>query len=207
MRMEFKYHRTYHLPYSEQISNDDKRLKEIPFNNKHVVVTEKLDGTNCVITKDSIHARSVDESKIISSHTKKLWGEIKYQIPKNFAICGEDIGYVHSIEYSMPTSFYVFSIYENKRCLSWVEIEEWCNLLGLQHVPIIYKGLWDQSEIQYKFGEYRSWLERECEGYVARLADSYNFDDSSKSIAKYVRKNHVQSNEMWYEHLRYNKIG
>jgi hypothetical protein len=35
------------------------------------------------------------------------------------------------------------------------------------------------------------------EGYVVRLASSFKFDDFNKSVAKFVRKNHVQTNEHW----------
>jgi hypothetical protein len=35
------------------------------------------------------------------------------------------------------------------------------------------------------------------EGYVLRRTDSFRFDEFTKYVAKYVRKNHVQTNEHW----------
>ena len=37
------------------------------------------------------------------------------------------------------------------------------------------------------------------EGYVVRLADSFDVGDFSKSIAKYVRAGHVQTDEHWLD--------
>lgn len=45
--MYYKYPRTYHLPFSETITEDDKRLKDTKqFENMNVVITEKMKGEN-----------------------------------------------------------------------------------------------------------------------------------------------------------------
>lgn len=61
-----KYNRTYHLPYSETITEDDKRLKtDIHFiEMDSVVCTIKMDEENSSIYPDGyIHARSLDGNK------------------------------------------------------------------------------------------------------------------------------------------------
>ena len=35
------------------------------------------------------------------------------------------------------------------------------------------------------------------EGFVVRIMDSYKCNDFENKVAKYVRKNHVQTNETW----------
>lgn len=44
-----KYPRTYHLPWSESLTDDDRYHPDVEFlNGKEVVITEKLDGENCL---------------------------------------------------------------------------------------------------------------------------------------------------------------
>ena len=90
----------------------------------------------------------------------------------------------------------LFSIWNGKQSLSWDETVDWTNLLGLNTVPVLYDGIWDENTIKScwtgisKFGSTQ-------EGYVVRLAESYHFDDFSKSVTKFVRENHVQTSEHW----------
>ena len=47
--MKIKYPRTFHLPWSPGATSDDKMLKSIEhFIGKEVVITEKMDGENCL---------------------------------------------------------------------------------------------------------------------------------------------------------------
>lgn len=56
-----KYPRTWHLPWSQGKTKDDKTLANCEhFQGKRVIVTEKMDGENCTIYKNYIHARSID---------------------------------------------------------------------------------------------------------------------------------------------------
>jgi hypothetical protein len=41
--------------------------------------------------------------------------------------------------------------------------------------------------------------ERQSEGYVIRVSDQFVLGDWNTSIAKWVRKNHVQTNEHWMQ--------
>ena len=63
MNNYIKYPRTFHLPYSETITDDDKRLSSDEHfkQMENVVVTEKMDGQNqTVYSNGYYHARSVD---------------------------------------------------------------------------------------------------------------------------------------------------
>ena len=202
----FKYPRTYHLPYSPNLQNDDRKHPDISiFNNKEIVITEKLDGENTTIYRNHIHARSLDSGYHISREwVKNLYGKIRYEIPENMRICGENMYAVHSIHYkNLKSYFYVFSIWENNKCLSWDETKEWCELLGLEIVPELYRGKWENKpEIK---------LSDNMEGYVIRIVDSFyhDFDNDRffKYLAKYVRKNHVQTSKFWmFERMRKNDL-
>jgi len=79
--------------------------------------------------------------------------------------------------------------------LSWSETKEYCNLLGLNYVPVLYEGLynnidWDKLYSVSRFGG-------EQEGYVMRLSSKFNFTHHGNSIVKWVRKGHVTTNHNW----------
>jgi hypothetical protein len=53
--------------------------------------------------------------------------------------------------------------------------------------------LWDEDVI--KAIDPAEWRE----GYVVRLTDSFHLDEFKNVVAKYVRANHVQTDERWDE--------
>lgn len=199
--MKVKYPRTFHLPFSEGCTADDKKLSSVShFIGKEIVVTEKRDGENSSLMCDSVYARSLDSVDHPSRHwLKGLWGSIKFDIPEGWRICGENLYAKHSIHYTgLKTYFEVFSIWNEKNeCLSYDDTKEWCDLLGLTMVPTIWRGIFDETFLKnYKFDT------EVQEGFVIRLAESFKFDDFSTSVAKYVRAGHVQTEDHWM----YNKI-
>lgn len=200
-----KYPRTYHLPWSPGATDDD-RIMEDPdecFGGREVVVTEKMDGENCTMYSDYIHARSLEYASHPSrDRVKAMWAQVAHDIPEGWRVCGENLYALHSIAYDDLSSYFqVFSIWNEKNeCLSWDETKEWAALLGFQTVPPIVRGTWDVTDpigsIQKAIHE--AWSShairtggRESEGYVVRLADSFHYKDFRRSVAKYVRKDHV----------------
>lgn len=182
-----KYPRTPHLPWSEKCSDDDNRLSNVDhFLNKEVVVTIKMDGENTSIYDDKIHARSINSDNHPSRDwIKGLWSQIGYQIPPDWRICGENLYALHTIPYSNLTSYFnVFSIWDKEKCMSWDETCEWCELFGLETVPVIYRGIFNQESITKSFS--KEFNGNPTEGYVVRLASTYNYDEFDKSIAKFV---------------------
>lgn len=194
-----KYPRTYHLPWSEGVGSDDKMLKHIDnFAGKRVIVTEKMDGENTTMYHDYIHARGINGNNHPSRDwVKQFWGGIKNNIPENMRICGENLYAKHSIYYSsLPTYFMGFSAWDNDNnvCLSWDETEEWFELLEITPVPVLYDGIFDIDVIK---GLWDGKKRHACEGYVVRVADSFAYSDFQKSVAKFVRKDHVQTDKHW----------
>ena len=73
--MEYKYPRTFHLPWSPGCTSDDKVLKSVDhFVGKRVIVTEKMDGENTTISKNKIYARSIDSK----DHESRHWVKANY---------------------------------------------------------------------------------------------------------------------------------
>ena len=196
-----KYPRTYHAPYSENLQNDDRMHNNISFfENKNVVVTEKRDGENSTLYSDYMHARSIDSKHHDSrSWLKKLHSNIAHEIPKGFRICGENLYAKHSIRYNHLKSFFeVYFIWnDNNIALSWDDTTEWCDLLGLTHVPVIYIGTWDKYNVHEAYVKYTDSAKDPVEGYVVRVSDRITFKDYRQATMKWVRKGHVQTDEFW----------
>lgn len=175
-----------------------------------VVVTEKLDGENTTIYPDGfVHARSLAGAPHESqTRVRALASEIGYQIPENWRICGENVFAKHSISYkNLSSFFYVFSIWEGGFSLPWSEVEDFCEILGLHTVPILYQGPWSEKIIRNIWSG-KSAFGDEGEGYVIRVSNSFHESCFDHCVAKYVRANHVTSDSHWkYSQIIPNSIG
>ena len=191
-----KYPRTLHLPWSLGVSYDDIRMVDTDhFIKQEIVVTEKMDGENTTLYRDHIHARSLDSSYHPSRDWVKRWhSSIAHDIPEAWRICGENLYAQHSVVYAnLHSYFYGFSIWNaDNICLDWSETEEWFALLGIDSPPVLYRGVWDVELIQAFHVD-----EKISEGYVVRLAGRFAYADFAQSVAKWVRKNHVQTDRHW----------
>lgn len=200
-----KYPKTPHLPWSASRDDDDIVIDTIThFEGKRVIITEKMDGENTSMYNDHIHARSID-SRFHASRAwvRQAWGNIKHDIPEGWRICGENVYAEHSIAYKNLESYFLgFSIWnEHNECLSWDETLHWFSLLGITPVPVLYDGIWNKKEIDYITYPFVTLVcnpdQGRHEGYVIRLADKIRYDDFAMSYGKYVRRNHVQTDEHW----------
>ena len=190
-----KYPRTFHLPWSLGITDDDKVMKSLEgFIGKEVVVLEKRDGENTTMTNGYVHARSVDSKDHYTRHfVKSMHANIRYLIPYNYRICGENLHYTKSITYNnLRDYFEVFSIWNGYRCLSWDDTINFCKELCLFTVPVLYEIKFDEDFLK----EISLNLKRK-EGYVIRVKESFNYHNFHKYVGKFVRKNHVQTDEHW----------
>ncbi|MDO3410353.1 RNA ligase family protein [Saccharibacillus sp. CPCC 101409] len=198
--MKIKYPKTMHLPWSRSYTDDDKILRDTThFIGKEVVVTEKMDGENTTMYPETIHARSLDSKDHSSRHyVKTLHGGIRYLIPEGWRLCGENVYAKHSIKYDeLPNYFMLFSVWDDRNvCLSWDETECLARELHLPTVPVLYRGVWDEKAVKACYTRV-SKHGGEQEGYVVRLASSFGYDDFKVSLAKFVRKNHVQTDDHW----------
>ena len=192
-----KYPRTYHLPWSPGITDDDRIAGDLShFVGKRVIVTEKMDGENFSGYRDYCHARSVDgRHHQTRDWAKSFWMFRSYELPEGWRVCAENLWAVHSIAYDkLPGYLMGFSIWNDKNeALSWDDTVEWFQLLDMPHVPVIYDGIWDEAKIRAL-----SFDSNRVEGYVVRVADSFSYGEFRKSVAKFVRANHVQSQKHWF---------
>jgi hypothetical protein len=195
-----KYPRTYHLPWSEGVGRDDRVMASIGelIGSSRVIVTEKMDGENTTMYNDYIHARSLDSPNHFTRNwVKNYHAQIAHEIPDGYRICGENLYGQHAIEYSnLPTYFMVFSIWNRATCLSWDDTVEWCELLGLQHVPVLLDHELPTKESLDRLWKYET-QDRQSEGYVVRTAEAFEMRDFRWKVGKFVRANHVSSDNHW----------
>ncbi len=196
-----KYPRTYHLPFSPGTTKDDRTLKDTSsFENKRVIATIKLDGECTTFYNDYIHARSLEyESRIDRDWIKAFHANIAVDIPNDWRLCGENVWAEHSIKYkNLESPFFLFSIWEKNKALSWDDTVEYAKMLNIQTVPVIYDGIYSLHKDLFN--------DNPCEGFVLRLADSFSYSDFRKSVAKYVRKGHVTTQAHWTRYIQSNEF-
>lgn len=193
-----KYPSTPFLPWARP-DNDGKIIQTLDYlEGDEVVITEKMDGENTTMYSDHIHARSLDSVNHPSRNwVKGKWGaDIRYNLPLGWRVCGENMFAKHSIAYTDLEDFFLgFSIWNDKNeCLDWDEtlslFEEW----NITPVPTLWRGKFDIGIIKDKLHPFD---ETKQEGYVVRSTGRYTFSEFPFKIAKYVRKNHVQTGKHW----------
>ena len=194
-----KYPRTYHLPFSPGMNDDDRMISSMDiFVGNQIVVTEKMDGENTTVYSDGyLHARSIDGRNHWSRDWAKNFAQtFAYDLPPDWRICAENLFAKHSIGYkNLPSFFLGFSVWNGLECLSWDDTMEWFNLLGIQSVPVLYEGIYDEKIIRKiaANADYGS-----TEGFVVRNRRSFMWRDFRNNVGKYVRKDHVRTAKHWF---------
>lgn len=207
-----KYPRTYHVPFSPGATKDDKKLKDGWFEyyrGKEVVLTEKLDGENSCLCQRGVFARS-HGAETRSPWSINLWGDdglywkVKGFIDDDLLVFGENLYGEHSIHYSkLKDYFHVFACYKetNDKWWSWDDVKFVSKVLGVPHVPTLWRGRAESEdqirEIIMQTMNMPSAYGDEKEGVVMRITDEFDGDDFPNYVCKYVRANHVQTDEHW----------
>lgn len=189
MTDRIKYPRTFHLPWSQGITKDDRVMTDTSeLDTNEIVLTEKMDGENASLYRDGFHARSIDSGAHESrNHLWKIVNQIGHKIPKGYRVCGENLYAKHSIKYDdLEGYFLMFSIWDGLTCLSWNDTMMWAEELELPMVPVFGRGPITNT--------YR-WPNRE--GYVIRVTRQFHMNEFHKCVGKYVRANHVTTDSHW----------
>lgn len=195
----WKYPKTPHLSFSPGKASDDITLStHHNLEGKEVVLTTKKDGENTTLYPDYYHARSTTSTYHPSqSWLKAFHASIKHKIPEGYRLCGENLYAVHSIRYiNLESYFLLFSVWEGSTCLSWDNTLWIAKELGLITVPVLWKSpfLFNESVIKNLAKELDTTVE---EGFVVRTTESFEYAHFDKHVAKWVRPNHVQTDEHW----------
>lgn len=202
-----KYNRTMHLPWSPGGTSDDKRASSVEsLLNTPIIITEKMDGSNTSLEAGGCFARTHAGAPTHPSFDglKALHAQIKYKIVEGNQYFGEWCYAVHSIPYNnLPSYFLLFGIryLDYSGWASWDAIMERSWDLGLHTVPILWLGSVKTSkeleELTTSLANEKSDYADQREGVVVRIHDSFDDADFSKCVMKWVRKDHVQTDDHW----------
>lgn len=208
-----KYNRTLHLPWSPGKGSDDKVATSVESLLKRpIIITEKIDGSNASLEFDGCFARthSGPPTHLSFDGLKALHAQVKHNIPKNIQIFGEWCYALHSISYDkLPDYFLMFGIRElDKRedtdlsfWYAWGELKEWALDFKIPTVPSLWEGtVSSEKELKVlteKLVSEPSAFGTTREGVVIRIADVFSDSEFSNCVMKYVRANHVQTDEHW----------
>lgn len=198
-----KYPRTFHFPFSEGATNDDRIQSDWQSILQHeLVVTEKLDGENSCIKSSGVYARShgAVNRNPWARPMWDIWERVGHTLG-DLHIFGENMYAVHSITYAeMEHYFYIFAIRDGDTWLSWNEVLEYAQILELPVTPVVQRGHFTEQTLKNLIAQQQrngSLLGGVSEGVVCRIAAAFSDAAFSESVLKYVRKNHVQTDEHW----------
>lgn len=205
--MNEKYPRTYHVAFSPNSVNPNHRLLTTThFLNKDLVFTEKMDGGNCSMEQSGIYARSHSGTPDHPSFDilKSLHASIKSLIPPHIQLFGEILYAKHSIYYdNLPSYFMLFGVrnLRDEYWESWKVVEEWAKKIGVPTVPVMLHGNFSSETSLRKTIESLAKPPSACgntkEGVVFRTESGFSDTEFKDNIAKWVRKDHVQSSNHW----------
>lgn len=207
-----KYPRTYHLPWSPGATSDDKKLPSdwfyaYGYPGSEIVITEKLDGEGIHFTSFDVFARS-DGAPTRSPWSRNLWDtdgllwKIKSKITGDEIVYGENLYGEHSIHYDrLPAYFFAFAYRRGDYWFPWDDVVMMAEILDVPTVPVLWRGV-IETEPQLKrmvadLMSQPSTYGQEKEGVVIRKVGGFNNEDFPKNICKWVRENHVQTDQHW----------
>lgn len=197
-----KYPSTLYLPFSLSSDNKDFIQTEL-FVGKPLVITIKMDGSNCSLTRDRVAARNGKHAFHESfDMIKAKHSVLKFMIPENLQIFGEWLYAKHSIQYTdLRGYFQTFAVFdmEKQLWLSWNDVEEMTKLVGLIPVPVLGTFRFStEKQLKSKLTEMAEKVIADGnEGIVVRNACCFKHKKFAENIAKYVREGHIQTDENW----------
>lgn len=205
--MSPKYPRTPHLPFSPGGTSDDRRIQSVSsLLGCPVVITEKMDGSNVCLERDACFARSHASTPNHPSFDafKALHAGIQHNIGVGVQVFGEWLYAKHSIAYSaLPSYLMVFGVRDLSTGLwaSWEEVGMWADCLGVACAPVLaLTSFTREDQLQGTvegLAREPSKVGGDREGIVIRKAGEIPDGDFATSVAKWVRKDHVQSDDHW----------
>jgi hypothetical protein len=202
-----KYPRSFHLPWSPGGTSDDKRLADVAsLIGADLVITEKCDGSNLTYTRTNVFSRSHAGPPAHPSFdlAKATHARIGHQLSAGLSLFCEYCYAVHSIEYQgLPDYSLVFGARDDVSGTwwDWDMVVAQAKDVGLPTVPLLFRGAvaseralealtTELAAAPSAFGGMR-------EGVVVRLAGEFSDAAFSRSLAKWVRKGHVQTDDHW----------
>ena len=210
--MSNKYPRTYHIPWSPGATSDDKKepsdwFYSYGFPGSEIVITEKLDGEGIHFTSFDVFARS-DGAPTRTPWSRNLWDtdgllwKVRDKISPDEIVYGENLYGEHSIHYDkLPAYFFAFACRNGNWWFPWDDVVLMAEILEVPTVPVLWRGVIEtEPQLRRLIAQFMaepSTYGDIKEGVVVRKVQGFDNEDFSKNVAKYVRANHVQTDQHW----------
>lgn len=199
-----KYPSTPHLPWDPSPHKPTRYVRDMRVlrESDAVVVTEKMDGESLSIYPDGTwHARSLDTPY----HPTRTWaarvaGQVAWNIPDGWRLSCENLYAEHSVRYDdLRSHVQLFGAWRpDGSAASWGEVLALAAVTGLPAVPVLYEGPYDEDLFSsWTHADVCEMAGRHAEGYVLRTDAGFPREDFGLHVAKWVRENHVQTDEHW----------
>jgi hypothetical protein len=203
-----KYPRTFYLPYSPGATKEDKIAKDLSsLIGQRLLMTEKMDGSNVCLTRDALYARSHNGPPTHASFDllKAHHANVRHLIPEGIEIFGEWLYAIHSIRYNnLPSYLQIFGVRWNDAIWwSWEETREMANEILACTVPAIFEfcpATEDELRSKVEIVAIHNFFKPTYgvrEGVVVRPLLDFKDSEFDKSVFKWVRKDHVQTDDHW----------
>jgi len=207
-REDIKYPSTSYFNFSPGKDNlrESEDINITQLLNVPLVVTVKMDGSNAKLTRNYVAARNGHQANHLSfDMLKSIHSKIKHKIPDDILIFGEWLYAKHSIHYvtelSLTSLFQVFGVYykPTRMWFGWSGVKHYAKLLGFSTVPVVAEikksTEWELTNKICQIAEEQ--ISQGQEGIVVRSTYSYHYGQFGQLVGKYVRANHVQTDEHW----------
>lgn len=205
--MSAKYPRSFHLPWSPGGTNDDKRMTDVSaLIEVPIVITEKCDGSNLAFTHEAVFSRSHAGPPSHPSFdlAKATHATIKHLISPGITVFCEYCYALHSIAYTaLPHFCLVFGVRDDStgQWWSWDYVQAQAADLHLPTAPVLFEGgvgsKKELEELTRSLASKASILGGQREGVVVRTEAGFTNDEFGSRLGKWVRKNHVQTDDHW----------
>lgn len=207
-----KQPRTSHLPWSPGATSDDKFIQTLEgFKGKNIQVSLKMDGETTSGYSDGFtHARSLDGGIKDEGQAwfRNYWKKHAHKFHDFVHSKGESLYWEHSLQYTEATHcFQAFALWlhnDHAWTLMDTELTKYrCEQAGIHQVPVIYTGKFDQKMLE----RFHETLDLSTvEGYVIRVCHPVELRNFQTHVAKFVREDHVQTDEHWRSNMKRNQL-
>lgn len=211
-----KYGRTFHYPFSPGTTSDDRIQHDYWHcvqQMDRVIHTEKLDGENNCLNRYGVFARShaAPSTTPWTSHLRQRWQSMRHDLG-DLELFGENLYAIHSIAYRDITAhYYLFAVRCLDQWLSWEEVCFYAAAFDLPTVPVLRQLDRPAEEVAFRNGvlalAQQDSVFHACdahtlqpctrEGIVTRNSAGYPVAGLGSNVFKYVRKEHVKTDEHW----------
>jgi atypical dual specificity phosphatase len=212
----FKFPRTPHFLDLGATSDDDIVTNLPSLSDRHVVITEKVDGSNMGFSLSSDRQRIIiqNRSHFVNSATHEqfkkldLWVDRRRDdlfkildrdeyFPERFILFGEWMYATHSIPYShLPDTFLAFDLYDRRDDV-WASrqaLAAWLSGTRISLVPVMLEGRMPSAE------ELKSMIQLPSQFYDGRVEGIYIKEEKNGIVTnrgKVVRGDFICGNENW----------